>query len=79
MNNPVTNMLLLSLFLRLLPRPEGEYKVTNLGHCGITSPGYPGTNEHKALMAGQWDIIVLMLGTNDAKQGKGNLGYFPNC
>jgi hypothetical protein len=48
-------------------------------HCGITAPAYPTTNEYKALMNGKWDIIVLMLGTNDAKMGKGNLGYFPNC
>lgn len=54
-------------------------KVTNLGHCGITAPAYPFTNEYKALMAGTWDIVVLMLGTNDAKQGKNQTKYFPNC
>ena len=57
----------------------GQFKVTNLGHCGITAPAYPGTTQYAALMAGSWDIIVLMLGTNDAKVGTGNLGYFPNC
>ena len=60
-------------------KPPGQYTVTNLGHCGITAPGYPGTSQYKALMAGTWDIVVLMLGTNDAKQGKNQTKYFPTC
>ena len=57
----------------------GSYKVTNLGHCGITAPDYPGTNEYKALMAGSWDMVIVMLGTNDAKVGRNTSGYFKNC
>ena len=53
----------------------GEYKVTNLGHCGITAPGYPGTSQYSGLMSGSWDIVVVMLGTNDAKMGKNLTRY----
>lgn len=62
----------------------GMYKVTNLGACGSTmqkcadSP-YWQRPQYKALTAGKWDIITIMLGTNDAKDkgsghGQGNCG-----
>jgi len=50
----------------------GKYKVTNLGACGSTmlkksnSP-YWARPQFKALNAAKWDIIIIMLGTNDAK------------
>lgn len=50
----------------------GQYAVTNLGACGSTmlkkanSP-YWQRPQYKALTASKWDIIVIMLGTNDAK------------
>jgi len=50
----------------------GKYKVTNLGACGSTmmkgadSP-YWKRPQYKALTSAKWDIIVIMLGTNDAK------------
>mmetsp|Transcript_64106 Transcript_64106/g.151687 ORF Transcript_64106/g.151687 Transcript_64106/m.151687 type:complete len:307 (-) Transcript_64106:31-951(-) len=49
-----------------------KYKVTNLGACGSTmlkqgnSP-YWQRPQYKALTAAKWDIVVIMLGTNDAK------------
>ena len=53
---------------------RGKYAVTNLGACGSTvlkktsSPGQPYwvRPQYKALLANKWDIIVIMLGTNDA-------------
>jgi len=51
---------------------EGAYAVTNLGACGSTmqkeadSP-YWERPQYDALTAGTWDIVVIMLGTNDAK------------
>jgi len=50
----------------------GKYSVTNLGACGSTmlkksnSP-YWKRPQFRALNKGKWDIIVIMLGTNDAK------------
>lgn len=51
---------------------KGKYSVTNLGACGSTmlkksnSP-YWQRGQYKTLTANKWDIIVIMLGTNDAK------------
>jgi lysophospholipase L1-like esterase len=51
---------------------EGKYSVTNLGACGSTmlkksnSP-YWKRSQYTALTKGKWDIITIMLGTNDAK------------
>lgn len=51
---------------------EGTYSVTNLGACGSTmlkganSP-YWKRGQYTALVAGKWDIVTIMLGTNDAK------------
>lgn len=48
------------------------YSVTNLGACGSTmlkksnSP-YWARGQYKTLTASKWDVIVIMLGTNDAK------------
>lgn len=50
----------------------GKYKVTNLGACGSTmmkgadSP-YWQRPQYKTLTSAKWDIIIIMLGTNDAK------------
>merc|ERR1712232_539460 len=50
----------------------GKYSVTNLGACGSTmlkkanSP-YWKRPQYSALIKAKWDIIVIMLGTNDAK------------
>ena len=49
----------------------GKYQVTNLGACGSTmlkganSP-YWRRPQYKALTGAKWDIIIIMLGTNDA-------------
>jgi lysophospholipase L1-like esterase len=50
----------------------GKYKVTNLGACGSTmmkganSP-YWQRPQYKTLTTNKWDILIIMLGTNDAK------------
>jgi len=50
----------------------GKYAVTNLGACGSTmlkkgnSP-YWRRPQYKALTGAKWDILIIMLGTNDAK------------
>jgi len=63
----------------MLQKKLGDgYKVTNLGACGSTmlkagdSPFWKRP-QYQALTAGKWDIVVIMLGTNDAKD-KGNGG-----
>ena len=50
----------------------GKYKVTNLGACGSTM--MKGANspfwkrpQFSTLTSNKWDIIIIMLGTNDAK------------
>ena len=49
-----------------------KYAVTNLGACGSTmlkhgnSP-YWQRPQYKALTEAKWDVVVIMLGTNDAK------------
>ncbi|KAJ9460189.1 Acetylxylan esterase [Diplonema papillatum] len=62
------------------------YKVTNLGACGATmmksadSP-YWDRPQYTTLVNNTWDIIIIMLGTNDAKDttdsGPGNWPH--NC
>jgi lysophospholipase L1-like esterase len=50
----------------------GRYTVTNLGACGSTmlrfgdSP-YWERPQFQALVSGEWDVVTIMLGTNDAK------------
>jgi lysophospholipase L1-like esterase len=50
----------------------GKYSVTNLGACGSTmlkggdSPFWKRP-QYTALVNGKWDIVTIMLGTNDAK------------
>jgi lysophospholipase L1-like esterase len=50
----------------------GKYAVTNLGACGSTmlkkgnSPFWKRP-QYDALTKGTWDIVTIMLGTNDAK------------
>jgi lysophospholipase L1-like esterase len=54
--------------------PKDMYSVTNLGACGSTmlkesdSP-YWNRTQFKTLTANTWDIVTIMLGTNDAKDG----------
>lgn len=58
----------------LLDQAHGKdaYSVTNLGACGSTmlkkgnSPFWKRP-QYSALTAGKWDIVTIMLGTNDAK------------
>jgi lysophospholipase L1-like esterase len=53
---------------------KGRYAVTNLGACGSTvlkktpNKGQPYWErpQYKTLIANKWDVIVIMLGTNDA-------------
>ena len=51
---------------------KGKYILTNMGACGATmskrgdSPFWK-TPQYKALTENQWDVIIIMLGTNDAK------------
>jgi len=50
---------------------NGTYSVTNLGICGASlqknspSPWW-NTGAYKTLVANRWDIVLVMLGTNDA-------------
>lgn len=50
----------------------GKFEVTNLGACGSTmqknadSP-YWKRSQYPALTGSKWDIVIIMLGTNDAK------------
>eukprot|EP01006_Ploeotia_vitrea_P030614 TRINITY_DN62986_c0_g1_i2.p1 TRINITY_DN62986_c0_g1~~TRINITY_DN62986_c0_g1_i2.p1 ORF type:complete len:251 (+),score=26.62 TRINITY_DN62986_c0_g1_i2:154-906(+) len=55
-----------------------KYKVTNLGACGSTmmkhsNRPYWKRPQYKTLVRHKWDIIIIMLGTNDAKD-KGHHG-----
>lgn len=60
------------LQLMLDAKYPGKYSVTNLGACGSTmlkkgnSP-YWARPQYKALTAAKWDVLIIMLGTNDAK------------
>eukprot|EP00041_Stephanoeca_diplocostata_P024206 m.606945 g.606945 ORF g.606945 m.606945 type:complete len:340 (-) comp22474_c2_seq2:273-1292(-) len=61
----------------------GKYSVTNLGTCGTTlsdhgaSP-YWDSATYRALLSAKWDIIVVMLGTNDARDiGSGGPEHWP--
>lgn len=65
----------------------GKYSVTNLGACGSTmmkgadSP-YWKRPQYAALLAGKpWDIVTIMLGTNDAKDSGdgGPNNWHHNC
>ena len=63
-----------------------QYSVTNLGACGSTmqknadSP-YWKRPQYAALTAGRWDMVVIMLGTNDAKDKAdgGPPNWLDNC
>ena len=59
---------------------NGTYSVTNLGICGSTlqkeSPlPWSVTPAYKALVENRWDVIIVMLGTNDAAPNA--QGYWP--
>jgi len=63
---------------------EGTYAVTNLGACGSmllrnSSSPYWARPQYTALIAGKWDIVVIMLGTNDAHNDCGAPGSRPGC
>jgi lysophospholipase L1-like esterase len=50
---------------------KGQYAVTNMGACGSmllknSSSPFWQRPQMKALTQGKWDIVVIMLGTNDA-------------
>jgi len=63
-----------------------KFAVTNLGACGSTmlkksnSP-YWERPQFKTLTGGKWDIIIIMLGTNDAKDpgSGGPNNWLHNC
>lgn len=63
-----------------------KYKVTNLGACGSTmqkaadSP-YWKRPQYNALTGSKWDILIIMLGTNDAKDAgdKGPPNWAHTC
>jgi len=64
---------------------NGTYSVTNLGTCGTTlqkdgaSP-YWKSATYAALVAAQWDVIIIMLGTNDARDvGSGGPEHWPSA
>jgi len=59
---------------------DGTYSVTNLGVCGSTlqkearKPWW-NTGAHQTLIANKWDVVIVMLGTNDAAPSA--QGYWP--
>jgi acyl-CoA thioesterase-1 len=65
---------------------NGTFAVTNLGACGSTmlkkgnSPFWERP-QYTALAAGKWDIVTIMLGTNDAKDpgSKGPNNWQHDC
>ena len=61
-------------------RGNGTYSVTNLGVCGSTlqkeaAKPWWTTGAYKALVAARWDVVFVMLGTNDAAPTA--QGYWP--
>lgn len=74
------------LQLMLEARAPGRYCVTNLGEGGATlqqrphgdSP-YWERGSFQKLTAGRWDTVVVMLGTNDAKDACGQPASFCNA
>lgn len=66
-------------------RGQGTYSVTNLGACGATlsktgaSP-YWKRPQYQGLVGAKWDIVILMLGTNDARDvGSGGPEHWPTA
>lgn len=65
---------------------SGKYSVTNLGACGstllkVSNSPYWQRPQYKTLTSNKWDIIVIMLGTNDAKDpgDHGPNNWLHNC
>lgn len=63
-----------------------EYAVTNLGACGstmlkVSNSPYWQRPQYKTLTENKWDIITIMLGTNDAKDvgDGGPNNWLHNC
>ena len=49
-----------------------NHRVVNLGHCGLTmtanrTESYQASVEFDRLMASTWDIVIVLLGTNEGK------------
>lgn len=63
--------------------PYCRYSVTNLGTCGTTlqrDGAYPywKSATYHALVAARWDVVIVMLGTNDARDvGSGGPEHWP--
>lgn len=60
---------------------DGSYVVTNLGVCGSTLQKkgklpWSSTAAYKALTASRWEVLLVMLGTNDAAPTA--QGYWPS-
>lgn len=65
---------------------NSTYEVTNLGACGstmlkISNSPYWERPQFQTLSAGKWDIVTIMLGTNDAKDpgDSGPNNWLHNC
>jgi len=64
---------------------EGAFSVTNLGLSGSTmrkgtSMPYWQSPPFRALVEAKWDIVIIMLGTNDAKDvGANARNWQPSC
>ena len=59
---------------------NGTFSVTNLGVCGSTCQKkgrlpWWSTGAYKALVSNRWDVVLVMLGTNDAAPTA--QGYWP--
>ena len=64
---------------------KGKFSVSNLGICGTTlsdhgaSPWWKSP-AYRALVSAKWDIIFIMLGTNDARDvGSGGPEHWPRA
>lgn len=74
------------LQIMLNEKYPGKYSVTNLGACGstmlkISNSPYWQRPQYKTLISNKWDIIIIMLGTNDAKDtdDHGPNNWLHNC
>ena len=62
----------------------GKYKVTNLGNSGKmmlknSSAPYWKTSQFQTLISKEWDVVILMLGTNDAHNTCNAPSSRPGC
>ena len=70
----------------MLDRAKGAglYQVTNLGNSGKmmlknSSAPYWKTSQYSEFVAGTWDMVLIMLGTNDAHNTCGAPSSRPGC